>query len=142
MILLDDHLVRDLVGRRLPASLSADERDVATTNLWLFRLVGSLTREAGGSLTRLVDDAAEFRLELATRLEELAVVPMEHLVWSMAELREHHRAANRPMSTAMLEVLAAAHHLDAQIAVAAVDVGSNLRASAEADGIVFRVIEP
>ncbi len=126
---------------RLPAPVDAAEHDLGTTNLWLFRFVSSLTREAGGSLTKVVDDPSGFRLELIARLESLTVVPLEQLVWPMAELQEHHRRARRPMSAAMVEVLAAAHHLNGEIAVAAVDVGPTLRAAAEADGIPFRVVD-
>ena len=40
----------------------------------------------------------------------------------------------------MVEALAAAHFLGAEIAVAAIDVGPGLRAAAEADAVAFRVI--
>jgi len=142
LILLDDHLARDFAARKLPPTLDVTEDELSTTNLWLFRLVNALTREADGALTRPIDELARLRYQLTERLEVLTVVPMEQIVWSMAERREHHRAAGRPMSTAMVEALAAAHHLDAEIAVAAADVGPALHASAEADGIGFRIVEP
>jgi hypothetical protein len=41
------------------------------------------------------------------------------------------------MSVVMVEALAAAHRLDAAIAVSTHDVGPNLRAAAEADDIEF-----
>ena len=142
MILLDDHLVRDLAASELSVTLDAPDDELATTNLWLFRLAGAVTRESRGALTGHIDEFARFRRELSERLEWLTVVPLEQLVWSMAEPREHHRAAGRPLSTAMVEALASAHHLGAEIAVARIDVGPGLRDSAEADGIAFRIVEP
>jgi hypothetical protein len=41
------------------------------------------------------------------------------------------------MSAAKVEALAAAHQLDASIAVSKHDVGANLRAAARADGVPF-----
>ena len=42
VVLLDDHLVRDVVAGERPAALEVAEDEMATTNLWLFRLVGSV----------------------------------------------------------------------------------------------------
>ncbi len=146
MILLDDHLVRDLAAGQLPHELDALGDDLATTNLWLFRLASSLTREGlGGLLSGPVrglgiDDLARFRRELTERFEVLTVVPLREIVWSMAELQRQHAEAGRRLSTIMVEALAAAHLLDAEIAVAEIDVGPGLRAAAEADDVVFRVL--
>ena len=145
MILLDDHLVRDLAAGQLPAEIDTVE-DLATTNLWLFRLASSLAREGlGGSLSGAirglgVDELARFRLELTDQLETLTVVPLREIVWSMAELQRQHAEAGRRLSTIMVEALAAAHFLGAEIAVSAIDVGPGLRAAAEADAVAFRVI--
>ncbi len=62
---------------------------------------------------------------------------MRQLSWSMATLQQRHRDAGRAMSAAMVEALAAAHHLDAGIAVSKDDIGPSLRAAAEVDGIAF-----
>jgi hypothetical protein len=146
MILLDDHLVRDLAAGQLPQEVDALGDELATTNLWLFRLTSSLMREGlGGSLSGTVrglgiDDLARFRRELTERFEVLTVVPLQEIVWSMAELQRHHADAGHRLSTIMVEALAAAHLLDAEIAVAAIDVGPGLRAAAEADNIAFRVV--
>lgn len=146
MILLDDHLVRDLVAGELPTELETADEEFATTNLWLFRLAGALARQGiGGSLSGGVkglgdDELARFRLELAERIELVTVVPMGKIVWSMADLQQRHRDAGHHLSTVMAEGLAAAHFLGAIIAVAEHDVGPGLRAAAEADNIAFRVI--
>ncbi|HUP70660.1 MAG TPA: hypothetical protein VM142_12725 [Acidimicrobiales bacterium] len=147
MIVLDDHLVRDLAAGELPSVLVPLQDELATTNLWLFRLVGALARQGlGGPLSRHVkglgpDEVARFRRELTERIEEITVVPMQHLVWSMGDLQQRHREAGRLLGTAMAEALAAAHFLGADIAVASDDVGPGLQAAAEADGITFHVIE-
>lgn len=145
MILLDDHLLRDLVAEELSAELDDDE-GFATTNLWLSRLAGALTHDGpGGALSGVLrslgDEAvARFRRELTERIDEVTIVPMRDLVWSMAELQQLHRNSARMLSTAMVEALAAAHHLDASIAVAHRDVGPGLQAAAGADNVGFRVI--
>jgi hypothetical protein len=146
MILLDDHLVRDLAASELPAEVAAADDEFATTNLWLFRLASALAREGlGGSLTSAikglgVDELARFRQEIAERIELVTVVPMRQIVWSMADLQQRHREAGHRLSAAMAEALAAAHFLGATIAVAQADVGPGLRAAAEADEIPFRMI--
>jgi len=58
----------------------------------------------------------------------------------MAELQSHHRAEGRPLSAAMVEALADAHRLSGDIAVLTHDLGPNLRAAAEADGVAFHVL--
>jgi hypothetical protein len=146
MIVLDDHLVRDLAAGELPPQLADSDEEFATTNLWLFRLTGALAREGvGGALSGRVkglsaEDVARFRSELSESLEAVTVVPMRQLVWTMADLQARHREAGRGLSAAMAEALAAAHFLDAAIAVDERDVGPNLRGAAEEDGIPFHVI--
>jgi hypothetical protein len=58
----------------------------------------------------------------------------------MAELQLRHRTEGRGLSAAMVEALAAAHRLDAGIAVSKHDVGPNLRSAATADGIAFHAL--
>ena len=146
MILLDDHLVRDLVAGELPSEVAEPEDEFATTNLWLVRLAGALTRQGiSGSLSGSIKglgeaDAMRFRQYLTERMELLTVVSMRELVWPIAELQQRHRAAGHLLSTAMAEVLAAAHALGATIAVAEDDVGPGLQAAAAADGVPFRVV--
>jgi hypothetical protein len=146
VIILDDHLVRDLAAGQLPEEIGALADDLATTNLWLFRLTSSLAREglvgsSAGPVRGLdVDDLARFRRELSERFDVLTVVPFREIVWSMAELQRQHAEAGHRLSTIMVEALAAAHFLQAEIAVAETDVGPGLRAAAEADNVGFRVI--
>jgi hypothetical protein len=65
------------------------------------------------------------------------VISLRDLSWPMAELQRRHREAGRAMSATMVEALAAANQLGAGIAVSRQDVGANLRAAAEADGVSF-----
>ena len=72
--------------------------------------------------------------------DDIEVLPMRELSWPMAELQQRHRGQGRGLSAAMVEALAAAHQLQAGIAVSRHDVGPNLRDSAEADGIAFHIL--
>jgi hypothetical protein len=65
---------------------------------------------------------------------------LRELAWPMAVLQARHPAAVRLLSAAMVEALAAAHHLHAGIAVSTVDVGRHLRTAARADKIPFHTI--
>ncbi len=58
----------------------------------------------------------------------------------MALLQTRHRSEGRSLSAAMVEALAAAHRLSQAIAVSRNDVGPNLQAAAEADGVAFHVL--
>lgn len=147
VIVVDDHLLRDiLVGDRLPEldALAAD--GIATTGLWLFRLCSSLADPSvAGKLSAPVAALSEelqaaFRSQLTALPPEIQVLPLRALAWSMAELQHRHRAGGRTLSTAMVEALAAAHHLNGGIAVSVHDVGPNLRAAAEADDVAFHTL--
>ena len=71
---------------------------------------------------------------------DIAVLSMRDIAWPMARLQARHRAAGRNLSAAMVEALATAHDLDGGLAVSRLDVGPNLKAAAEADGIPFDVL--
>ncbi|HKY16890.1 MAG TPA: hypothetical protein VJM33_18330 [Microthrixaceae bacterium] len=146
VVLVDDHLLRDvLTGVRGP-DLDGLATSLATTGLWLFRLqsafadpavVGKLT----GPVSRLPATAQEsFVRQLTALPADIEVLSLRDLAWSMARLQHAHRSSGRPLSTAMVEALAAARALGAAIAVAANDVGPNLQAAARHDGITFHVI--
>jgi len=143
-VVIDDHILRDiLTGERPPNLDGVAPNGVATTGLWLFRLCSSLANPTvAGKLSAPVsalpaEDIARFRSQLTALPDEIEVLSMRQLSWSMAELQQRHRDAGRAMSAAMVEALAAAHQLDAGIAVSKHDVGLSLRAAAEVDGIAF-----
>jgi hypothetical protein len=141
---IDDHLLRDILTAERPSDLDGVAPDgVATTGLWLFRLCSSLADPTvAGKLSAPVsalpaDANARFRAQLTALPDEIEVLSLRQLSWSMATLQQRHRDAGHAMSAAMIEALASAHHLDAGIAVSKHDIGPNLRAAAEADGIAF-----
>ena len=65
---------------------------------------------------------------------------MRDIAWPMAQLQARHRAGGRSLSAAMVEALATAHDLAGSLAVSRLDVGPNLKAAAEADGIPFHIL--
>lgn len=83
------------------------------------------------------DLQARFRAQVTALPHDIEVLSLRELSWPMAELQHRHREAGRAMSAAMVEALAAAHRLEAGIAVSRHDVGVNLRAAAGADGVSF-----
>jgi Xaa-Pro aminopeptidase len=146
-VVVDDHVLRDLLaGERTPDLDGLAPRGVATTGLWLFRLCLSLANPVvSGKLSAPVaaltaDVQTRFRAQLTALPDDIEVLSLRKLSWSMAELQNRHREAGRAMSAAMVEALAAAHRLGAVIAVSKHDIGSNLRAAAQADGIGFHTL--
>ncbi len=144
---VDDHLLRDiLVGDRDENLDGVAPDGVATTGLWLFRLCSSLADPSViGKLSRPVaslpkDMQARFRSQLVHLPATIDVLGLREMAWPMALLQHRHRSEGRALSAAMVEALAAAHRLGRAIAVSADDVGPNLRAAAEADGLAFHVL--
>lgn len=146
-IIIDDHLLRDvLTGERASDLGGIATEGLATTGLWLFRLCSSFARSSvAGRLSAPVSGLpghlqALFRAQLASLPETIQVVSLRQLSWSMAELQQRHRVEGRGLSAAMVEALAAAHWLDAGIAVSQHDVGPNLLSAAKADGVAFHIL--
>ena len=86
------------------------------------------------------EDQERFRAQLTALPDEIVVLPMREVAWSMAQLLHRHREGGRNMSAAMVEALAVAHRLNTDIAVSTHDVGPNLRAASQADGITFHIL--
>jgi len=146
-VVVDDHLLRDILTGERASDLGGIAPDgIATTGLWLFRLCSSLADpEVAGKLSGPVaglppDIQDRFRAQVTALPDEIEVLPMQELSWTMAVLQRRHRSEGRGMSAAMVEALAAAHQLGAGIAVSTSDVGPNLRDSAIADGIAFHAL--
>jgi hypothetical protein len=146
-VVIDDHLLRDILAGERPFDLGGIARHgVATTGLWLFRLCASfadptVVGKLSAPVATLPTEAqARFRTQLTALPDEIEVLPLREISWSMADLRHRHRAEGRTMSAAMVEALAAAHRLNAGIAVSVNDVGPNLQAAAASDGIDFHVL--
>ena len=146
-VVVDDHLLRDiLTGERISDLGGLAPDGIATTGLWLFRLYSSLANpkvaaKLSEPVVRLPADVQDlFRAQITELPNEIEVLPMREISWSMAMLQHRHRSQGRGMSAAMVEALAAAHRLGAGIAVSKSDIGLNLRDSAIADGVAFHAL--
>ena len=145
-VVVDDHLLRDVLTGAVATDLGGIASALATTGLWLFRLSSSCAApSAVGKLSAPVaalpvQQQALFRARLMTLPTEIDVLHLRELAWAMAELQQRHRSEGRQLSAAMVEALAAAHSIGGAIAVSRHDVGPNLRAAAEADGITFHIL--
>ena len=144
---VDDHLLRDILVGHHDETLDGLAPDgVATTGLWLFRLCSSfadptVAGKLSGPVASLPEDLqGRFRAQLVALPPSIEVLSLRDMAWPMALLQTRHRASGRSLSAAMVEALAAAHRLGQGIAVSRNDVGPNLRAAAEADGVAFHVL--
>ena len=84
--------------------------------------------------------ASALRAQLVALPPSIEVLSLRDMAWPMALLQTRHRAGGRSLSAAMVEALAAARRLGRGIAVSHNDVGPNLRAAAEADGVAFHIL--
>lgn len=145
-VIVDDHLLRDVLTTERPPDLGGLANSLATTGLWLFRLSSSWAApEVAGKLSAPVaalpmEQQEQFRAQLMALPDEITVVHLRQLAGPMAEIQHRHRRGGRQLSAAMVESLAAAHALGAAIAVSQHDVGPNLKAAAEHDGVAFHVL--
>lgn len=143
---IDDHLLRDILTGERPADLDGLASSLATTGLWLFRLSSAWAApERAGRLTAPVaalpeDQQERFLAQLTVLPGDIQVLHLRQLAWPMARFQQRHRVEGRQLSAAMAEALAAAHALGADICVSRLDVGPNLMAAAEHDGIAFHVL--
>jgi hypothetical protein len=145
-VVVDDHLLRDVLTGERTTDLGGVATALATTGLWLFRLKsawatpGVIGKLSAPVASLPVDRQEGFLAQLTALPDEIEIVHLRHLVWPMAELRRRHRSHGLQLSAAMAEALAAAHALGAAIAVSREDVGPNLEAAAEHDRITFHVL--
>ena len=117
-VVIDDHLLRHVLAGERPANLGLAAERIATTGM---RLPAVLLRACSGNCrlqSNLSPDLrAAFRARLTALPEETEVIAMRQLAWPMAGLQRRHRARGHNLSAAMVEALAAAHQLQASIAV-------------------------
>jgi hypothetical protein len=145
-VVIDDHLLRDVLGGDRSPDLGGLATSLASTGLWSFRLSSAwATPGVLGKLTAPVaalpaDQQELFRARLVALPDEIEVLPLRQLAWPMALLQHRHRIGGRPLSAAMAEALTAAHALGAAIAVSRHDIGPNLKAAAEHDHIAFHIM--
>lgn len=146
IVVVDDHLLRDVLTGNRPPDLEGIATSLATTGLWLFRLSSALASPdvVGKLIAPVAALSAEqqevFRARLVALPDEIEVLPLRQLAWPMAVLQHRHRSQGRPLSAAMAEALAAAQTFGGAIAVSSRDVGPNLKAAAEHDRVPFAIL--
>lgn len=137
---LDDHLLRDLLGDDVPDGLHRILRnhEPATTNLYYLRLCRSAAGTQGGQLTGGWPE--ERRRALAGSLlqlpEGISIVPMRSLAFRMAELVLTHRVSNLGA-----EAVAAAEAVSGPLCVWSGDDGPAIRSCARACRVTYRAVE-
>lgn len=145
MLVVDDHLLRDVLTGERPSDLGGIATGLATTGLWLFRLSsafadpGVLGKLSGPVASLPAESQERFRSQLLTLPAGIQILHLRDLAWAMATLQQRHRRLGHRLSAAMVEALAAAHQLGAGIGVSQHDVGPNLQSAARADDIEFHV---
>jgi hypothetical protein len=125
-VVLDDHLLRDWMAQRDQALVDAVAGEpVATTNLWYARLCKSAARSAGSALLRgwSVPDRRALIAGLIALPDDVDVVPMRDLAWTMAGLAADHDG----LSTLGSEAVAAVLSLGGRLLVSARDDGPGIR---------------
>ena len=139
-LLLDDHLLRDLLADDLGAEITGllAGHEPATTNLYLHRLCRSVVAARGGALTGSWSD--EQRRHLGRRLVALPldveIVPMRSLAFRMADLVDDFR-----LSTLGAEAVAAAELLAAPLCVWSGDDGPRIRQATRALDLPYRTLD-
>ncbi len=139
-VVIDDHLLRDVLTGDRPHDLDGLATGLATTGLWLFRLTSSFA--APGTVGKLSAPvkALPTSIQEQSLPPEIEILHLRDLAWSMAGLQHRHRQLGHQLSAAMVEVLAAAHALGADIAVSERDVGPDLRPASLHDIISFHTL--
>ena len=138
-VVLDDHLLRDLLVDQPPADLSRilRTRTPATTNLYYLRLCRSVVAARGGALTGAwsVDRRRALGRSLVSLPDEIRIVSLSALAFDMAVLADDHG-----LSSLGAEAVAASQVLDAPLYVDESDHGPRIEAAAAANGITYRTV--
>lgn len=138
-VVLDDHLLRDLLADEIGGSLAQLLRrhEPATTNLYVYRLCKSVVAAPGGALTGgwTVEQRGELGRRLVTLPDVVEVAPLRKLAYRMAEI-----AAAFRVSTLGAEAAAAAEHLAAPLCVWEGDDGPGIRAAATGIGASYKTL--
>lgn len=139
-VVLDDHLLRDLLSASPPARLRQilRTRTPATTNLYYLRLCRSVVGGGGGgALTGAWP--AEYRRALGGALvslpDEIRIISMRAIAFDMAT-----QAKDHGLSSLGAEAIAACRVLDAPLYVDASDDGPRIREAARSNGIAYKTI--
>jgi hypothetical protein len=139
VVVIDDHLLGDVIGGMVPRDLAALRRRnvTATTNLYYYRLCRAALAGQGGALTR--SWSAERREQAAHALgaltPEVEVLPIRELAFRMAELARDHQ-----LSALGAEAVAAAEALGGRLCVWEGNDGRHIHACCQAVGVGYRTI--
>lgn len=138
-VILDDHLLRDLLADDVSAELVGvlDHHEPATTNLYLYRLSRSVVSASGGALTRgwSIERRRALGATLLVLPDSIEIVPLQTIAYRMAEIAAGHR-----VSTLGAECVSAAEHLDAPLCVWSGDDGPGIRAAMADLDLDYRTI--
>jgi hypothetical protein len=141
-VLVDDHLLLQLLLGDEPSTLRPEGAAIATTGLWYHRLcraladetvIGSISRQLGAVDNKVASDVLGAVVELPDAIE---LVSLRTLGWPMAELV--HSSAR--LNLLSLEALAAARHLSAEVCLAEADDNAPLRLAAKDFGVTVRTV--
>ncbi len=142
IVLVDDHLLLQILLGDEPDSLRPKAASIATTGLWYHRLcralcdhtvVGSMSRQLGGVEDTVAESVVGAVIELPDTIQLLS---LRTLSWPMGQLI----GSGRRLNLLSLEALAAARHLTAEICLAEVDANAPLQSAAQDLGVAVRFI--
>ncbi len=141
-VLIDDHLLLQVLLGNEPASLRPNGAAISTTGLWYHRLcraladqsiTGSLSRSLGNVDSRIASAAVRAVVELP---DTVGLVSLRSLGWPMASLI----AGGVRLNLLSVEALAAAEMLDAEICLAEADKNPTLLDAASLRGVSIRLV--
>ena len=141
-VVIDDHLLLDILLNQEPPDLRRPGARVFTTGLWYHRLCRALGDPAvSGSLSRSLgrvdQEVATSAVRAAAALPEtVGLLSLRELAWPMARLLDDGVRLNL-MS---LEALAAIEHQGAELCLAEIDENPQLVAAAAVRGRPVRLI--
>jgi hypothetical protein len=142
-LVVDDHLLLQILLDTEPAGLRRGAARVVTTGLWYHRLcravgnprvVGTLSRRLGAAEPAI--GAAVLRAVTALP-ETVGLISLRELAWPMARLLDDGVRLN----LLSLEALAAAEQQGAELCLAAIDENTQLLAAAADRGTLTRLVD-
>jgi hypothetical protein len=141
-VIVDDHLLLQVLLGQEPHDLREPDAQIFTTGLWYHRLCRAVSAQAvTGAMSRQLGqaspDIAAGAVRAITELPAtIGLFSLRQAAWPMAQLlREGVR-----LNLLSLEALAAAAHHNGELCLAAVDENPQLVASATARGTPARLV--
>ena len=138
-VVLDDHLLRDLLADRAAPALARilRTRAPATTNLYYLRLCRSVVNARGGALTGSwpTEQRRALGRALVALPDEIRIVSLRTLAYDVATL-----AGDHGLSSPGAEAVAACRVLDAPLYVDEAHDGPRIRAAAAALRVTYRTV--